>query len=133
MISRSTAALGRALCIREVTGSNFGLYEPSVTPSCNKANLALPAGVTQRGIAVDSAGNIWIAVGSTSATTSGQAIYVYDQIQDAVIHKYSLGNGGYDPFALTFDAAGNLWIADRNAHMVEEMNSSRAQFYNKLN
>jgi streptogramin lyase len=98
--------------------NNFGQFNLAAAPT------PMSSRVSQRAIGVDSAGEIWVVVGDSSATTSGQGVYTMNTMGPVQGGLYHLSTGGYDPVALAFDASGNAWIAERAAHRIDVMDAA---------
>jgi streptogramin lyase len=65
-------------------------------------------------------GNLWVGIGTDSG--SQRLVNVYDHTTGEWQRAIRLT--GYDPIGLAFDDNGNLWVAERYAHQLEEIDSS---------
>ena len=87
------------------------------------------------GVAVDAAGNLWVADGLNSRVLEYDAPLTSDATADRVFGQPNFTSqacaGGVDrsastlclPQTLKFDSAGNLWVADSSNHRVLEYDS----------
>jgi hypothetical protein len=98
-------------------------YTPTLPPTPNDLLLALkfiPGDISvPRGMAIDQAGDIWIANAGTNSLT---------ELSPLGVEKSP--SGGYKPAgldspeALFFDTSGNLWVTNFSGNTVEAINSS---------
>lgn len=106
------------LVFSEATGSSFGVFNPATSTIAEMPLQPIPGGLAQNGIAADADGNVYVAVGSNSAS-DGQGVYSFLSSQtDAVL---TLSPGMYDPTAVIVDNAGNVWVAETKAGYVEKI------------
>ncbi len=114
---------------RALSGGDLDQVNPSARypQTVNRFPLNISGGSSPESIAVAADGKLWVSVGSSSAASKAsneQAVLVFNPTTHVIEHRYPLGPNGFDPFAISFDNTGNLWIAERNASQVEEMDST---------
>jgi len=77
------------------------------------------------GIAFDSGGNLWVVDGSNHRVLQYVSPFSTDEVASLVIGQASLtpktgtGSTSLDPYAMTFDSAGNLWVSNFNRTVVQ--------------
>jgi len=72
----------------------------------------------QAGLAVDSAGNLWVADDVDNAIR--EIIAVGGVIPSNPTIKVMIDTGITEPWGLSFDASGNLWFCDRGSNSIKE-------------
>ena len=100
-------------------------FTPTLTTTPNDWLLALkfiPGDISvPRGMAIDQAGDIWIANAGTNSLTEISPLGV--ELSPSGGYKPT---GLDSPEALFFDASGNLWVTNYSGNTVEAINSSES-------
>ena len=116
-----------------VTGgaATIVLGEPDFTHNSGGTSATLISG--SRGIAFDSSGNLWVIDGvnnrvlmypKANLVTGGAATVELGQPSGTAFTSKTANNGGlsatslFNPFYLSFDSSGNLWVADHNNNRI---------------
>ncbi len=87
-------------------------------PGAGAKGLFGPLGVT-----FDSGGNLWVVDGSNHRVLEYNPPFTTDEAASLVIGQASLttktASASLDPYAITFDPAGNLWVSNFNRTVVQ--------------
>jgi hypothetical protein len=110
--------------------SASGPFQPTLVSTPADWTLAVqynPAGLsTPKALAIDAAGNIWIAnCGSANCTTPGAGSVTELANSGALIGSTS-ADGLNIPYAIAIDLTGNAWVANFGGNSVTKLNASLA-------
>jgi sugar lactone lactonase YvrE len=115
-----------ASAIAEFTPSQFSNPESptpaaAVTLSATSGSLSGPAG-----LAFDANGNLWVANAISNTVVQFTASQLAASGSPTPAATLGATSGSLDrPFALAFDARGNLWVANANASTVVEFTATQ--------
>lgn len=96
-----------------------GPYQPALNTAPHDWSLAvsytggvLDAGSDPRALAIDAAGNAWVASLSSDSSVNGGEGFVVQIGPQGVQGPSLMGNGILGPDAVAVDASGNVWVAN---------------------
>ncbi len=107
--------------------NSSGVWQLTIPSGCTGSSPACAAGSGNgqfywpEGIAIDPAGNIWVADYSNNRVQEFNSSGVYQ----STLGSEGGGNGQFSyPMGIAADPSGNIWVADSGNNRVEEFNSS---------
>ena len=129
----ASRCLAAGLAIGSLTGGALALQAQPALAQGPKVHLTLPSGKlggAPSGVAVNSAGDVWVSVWSNNV------VYEYEPGENAQhettwtrlaeIKSLTCSGAGSlrNPFGISLDSEGNLWVADSGNHRLVELSSS---------
>jgi hypothetical protein len=113
--------------------ANLAIGQPSgttnLTTGCSSGNASATNLDQPSGVAIDSAGNLWVTDSAFARVLKYPAPIIAGETATVVLGQANFGpylpslctgsaSGLCHPGGLTFDSAGNLWVADSQNHRV---------------
>jgi hypothetical protein len=128
---RVVCVTASGICSGKTVGDIYNVAGTGTAGYTGNGGLALSAQLTgPRGIALDSAGNLYIADTGNSAIREVLAGGAIVTVAGTGIQGYNGDNIAatsaelYSPMGVTLDAAGNLYIADRDNNRIRRVNAA---------